>query len=383
MMKVVFFSLVLNHHQACLADVFYDLLGKDYFFVETGRCTDQKGSTDDYSTRPYILKSWASKLLYSKAMELALTADACVFDGVEALPFEKERVRRGLLSFDTSERYLKRGLLNLASPVILKMILTYHFAGWYKKPIYKLCMSAYAANDHYHLFSYKDKCYKWGYFTYVDEKFKLDVPGSGTAKPLKAELMWCARFLKWKHPELPVLLASRLRREGYDFVIDMYGDGIEWGKTKQLACQLGVTDVVNFRGNVPNSQILEAMRSHDIFLFTSDKNEGWGAVLNESMSNGCAVVGSNAIGSVPYLINDGTNGLVFQSGDIDSLYEKVTLFINNTVLRDKCRIEAVNTMQKLWSPQNAAKSFLSLIDNLSSGCDTAITEGPCSKALPV
>jgi glycosyltransferase involved in cell wall biosynthesis len=58
----------------------------------------------------------------------------------------------------------------------------------------------------------------------------------------------------------------------------------------------------------------EAVRDHmeaaDIFLFTSDFNEGWGAVLNESMNSACAVVASHAIGSVPFLLKDGENGFI-------------------------------------------------------------------------
>lgn len=383
MVKVVYYSLVLNHHQVYLADAFYDLLGKDFFFIETSNCLDNKGSTDVFNARPYLIKSWASDELFREAMNLALTADVCVFDGIEALPFERERVRRGLLSFDTSERYLKRGLLNIVSPVILKMILTYHLESWHKKPIYKLCMSAYAANDHYCLFSYKDKCYKWGYFTNVDECFSVNVPKYGGKKSSCLKIMWCARFLNWKHPELPIMLASRLKNEGYFFILDMYGDGPEMEKTRRLADKLDVAELVHFCGKVPNSQIVKAMRNHDIFLFTSDKNEGWGAVLNESMSNGCAVVGSNEIGSVPYLIIDGVNGLAFKSGNIDSLFDKVITFINHPEMREKCRIEAVKTMQEKWSPRNAARNLLTLIDCLKNGKDTVISEGPCSKALPV
>lgn len=48
------------------------------------------------------------------------------------------------------------------------------------------------------------------------------------------------------------------------------------------------------------SEVRSYMEKADIYLFTSDFNEGWGAVLNESMNSGCAVVASHAIGSVPF-----------------------------------------------------------------------------------
>lgn len=138
-MKLVFYSLILNHHQACVADEFYKILGDDYAFVETAECHDNKGATADYSKRPYLVKAWNGETEYSKAMRMALEAELCVFGGYEALPFEKARVKRGLLSFDMGERMLKRGWLNLASPRILKMVMAYHLGGWSKKPIYKLC----------------------------------------------------------------------------------------------------------------------------------------------------------------------------------------------------------------------------------------------------
>lgn len=176
-MQLVFYSLVLNHHQAPIADALYELLGDDYMFVETSNLSDAKGAKEDYSKRAYLLRAWESESAYTKAMALAQTAECCVFSGVQALPFQKERMRLRKLSFDMSERWLKRGLPNLFSPAILKMFLAYHLGGWRKKPLYKLCCSAFAAADQYKVGTYHKRCYKWGYFTRVE---KVDVETSGT-----------------------------------------------------------------------------------------------------------------------------------------------------------------------------------------------------------
>lgn len=55
-------------------------------------------------------------------------------------------------------------------------------------------------------------------------------------------------------------------------------------------------------------KVREHMEDADIFLFTSDYNGGRGAVLNESMNSGCMVAASHAIGSVPFLLEDGKRG---------------------------------------------------------------------------
>ena len=49
-------------------------------------------------------------------------------------------------------------------------------------------------------------------------------------------VMWCARMLKLKHPELPVKLAARLKQRGYRFVVDMFGNGEESDNIKALRC---------------------------------------------------------------------------------------------------------------------------------------------------
>ena len=131
---------------------------------------------------------------------------------------------------------------------------------------------------------------------------------------------------------------------------------------------------------MPNAEVLQQMRQHDIFLFTSDKNEGWGAVANESMANGCCLVGSDAIGSVPYLVTDGATGMIFKSCDLDSLYEKVKYLLDNPEERQRMARDGQIRLQKVWSPENAAKSLLQLIDDLQHGRQTSILQGPCSKA---
>lgn len=181
-MKLVFYSIILNNHQANVADEFWGLLGNDYRFIELVEPNEEnaKGGTDDYASRSYLIKAWRTKTEWQEAMRLACSAEVCVFSGLPALPFEKERMKKGLLSFDMSERWLKRGWVNLFSPVILRMWLAYKMGGWRKKPLYKLCCSAFAAADQYKVGTFNGRCYKWGYFTQVE---KNNVETSGAAHP--------------------------------------------------------------------------------------------------------------------------------------------------------------------------------------------------------
>ena len=147
-----------------------------------------------------------------------------------------------------------------------------------------------------------------------------------------------------------------------------------------MVTRLGLDDVVRFHGAIPNDQVLKEMRRHKIFLFTSDRFEGWGAVANEAMSQGCALVGSDAIGSVPYLIDQCLNGMIFKSGDVNSLTDCVKALITNQSLLEDIRYNAIKTMQTIWSPAVAARNLLQLIDDIKNGRPCSIEAGPCSIA---
>lgn len=398
-MKLAYYVNYINHHRIVLAEEFYKLLGDDFVLIAT-RPFDPKElkGGEDYSKRTYCLLAAESDVNYALAMKYAREAEICSFSTAASV-FAIERAKHGRkdgVVFETGERWLKKGLINLLSPRLLKWWWTYQII-YRKAGFYKLCASAYAATDHYNMLTYRNRCYKWGYFT------RVETSGCETAVEASTDvstaevtpLMWCSRFLLLKHPELPILMAGRLKENGYKFHLDMYGEGEYRGKAETMVESLNLSDVVSFHNNRPNDEILADMRKHEIFLFTSDRNEGWGAVANESMANGCVLVASDAIGSTPYLVKEGVNGLGFKSAKttssfnnpdmvaLNSLCEKVMWLLEHPERRLEMRKSAVRIIHDFWSPRVAAKNLLQLASDLKTLGDTSIKEGPCSKALPI
>lgn len=381
-MKLVFITNYIHHHQIPLADEFYRLLGDDYKYIATDALPDWliKGGYDPSISRPYVIRAYENDLNRRDAKQLVNDADVVIV-GSAPEEYVEKRIEAGELTFRYSERWFKKKPWFLSGPHAWFNLWHDHIR-YRNKPVYMLAASAYTCRDVNAVGAYKNKVFKWGYFTKVED-FPLEASANFCASSEEAEvhIMWCARFLRWKHPELPIMLAKRLKANGYKFVLDMYGSGMELEPTKRLASELGVLDVVHFLGNLPNDEILKQMRRHEIFLFTSDKNEGWGAVLNESMSNGCAVVASNMIGAVPFLVEDGVNGLIFQSESIASLESKVESLLTNQKFRQRLAENAVVTMRTLWSPNNAAQQFLQLVQAINNQDINSIAKnGPCSQA---
>ena len=379
-MKLVFFCNYLNHHQVLVADELYRLLGSSSAFVATLRRNEKElQGGADYSSRPYCILAAESAESHERALDYARTADVCVFGACSQEYAVCRAVHHpGGLSFECGERWLKRGWLNVLSPVLRAWWLNYH-KHYRKANFFKLCSSSFAAKDDNRLGAYRGRHFKWGYFTDVDDDFVVETSVDAYTTEI-TPLMWCSRFLLWKHPELAVRMAQRLKQYGYRFVLDFYGSGEAERKIHEMVERLGLGAVVRFYGAMPNGQVLQEMRRHKIFLSTSDRYEGWGAVANESMSQGCALVGSDAMGSVPYLIEHRRNGMIFKSGNVDSLTACVRELLDNSSLLDSIRHEAVKAMQTMWSPKVAAHNLLQLIDDLKSGRSCSITEGPCSIA---
>lgn len=383
-MTIAFFSNFINHHQVHLSDELYRIAEGNYYFIENKQMPESfhKTGYPDYTSRPYVIQAWKNIELYKKSLNLAKTVDVALFDGSDSLVYEITRYKsdRKLLSFEISERWCKRGIINYLSPRFLKWYIQYLIKFRYCN-VRKLCCSAYLPNDMYKVGAFKGKCYKWAYLTKTDT-INIDKIIESRPKDI-IRIMWCARFIDWKHPEFVVEAAKTLKEQRYNFIINMYGGGDMVEKIRRFINDNNLHDVVNLKGNVPNDEIHNEMRKHHIFLFTSDRNEGWGAVANEALSNGCAVVGDECIGSIPFLVEHGKNGRIYKTQNIDSLIQQLSYYFDHKESLDSnCRM-AYRTMVDIWTPLTAANNLMVLINSLLNGSDNPIKDGPCSKAYPI
>lgn len=389
-MTIALYSVVLNHHQAPIADELYSRIGDDFVFVETSSLVDNKGAEINFSLKPYLLQAWKNEESFSMALRLALEADVCIF-GADSQQFAVHRAKNNPngLSFEYGERWLKHGFINVFSPRLIKW--RWNYMRYYRKSnFYKLCASAFAKRDDEQLGCYKGRHYKWGYFIQIVED-KIGDIYPDISQIGVPQIMWCSRFLMLKHPEIPIYMAKRLQDDGYRFHLNMYGDGEYRRKTETVIHDLGLEQCVTLFGNVVNDEVQIAMKKNDIFIFTSDMHEGWGAVANESLSNGCALLASDEVGSSSYLIKNGYNGYLFHGPSantsfhnpdyisIDDLTIKIRGLLDNRDRLIEMKKNAIESM-KIWSPRNAVRNLLQLIDDLENNRENSIVTGPCSNA---
>ncbi len=374
---IVFISNFLNHHQFPVADAMYRQTNGEYRFIETIETFGwiSKSGYPKYDNIPWLVRAWTSPEKLAEAERLVVESDVVMTNGTDYLHWIKRRLDEGRLTFDVGERWLKRGLLNLLSPRLLKFQYYYH-RYFYNKPIYRLNCSGFAAEDMIFMRSFKERMFRWGYFPAVSGVPIDDILSQ--RKNRFVRIISIARFIPLKHHEHQIELAVRLKNKGMRFSIDMYGSGPEEKKIAAMISKFGLEDYVRLCGNLPNDKLMEELRAHDIMIFTSDRNEGWGAVVNEAMGNGCTLVVSSAIGAVPYLVKDGENGMVYNDGDINDLTDKAQLLIEDKALSQKLARAAYKTITEDWSAEVAASNFIKLVKGINQGNRNIIKEGPCS-----
>ena len=378
-MKISFFSNFLNDHQMPLCQEFLKDSQIDFVFVAFEPIAKERLDLGfkDMNKNNFVLRVYDGENEAKMAMKLCMESDIVIL-GSAPEKYIKERMKKGLLTFRYSERIYKKGLYHFFSPRAMFNLYRNH-RKFSNKPLYLLCASAFTSMDFARSGAYKNKAYKWGYFPEVK---KYENINTVIENKKQNTLLWAGRFIDWKHPEKAIEVTRRLKAEGYVFALNMIGSGAREDDIKALISKYSLQDCVCILGSMSPEKVREYMESSQIFLFTSDRNEGWGAVLNESMNSGCAVVASSAIGSVSFLIKDGENGLIYRDDDLDDLYNKVKYLLDNPE-KSKCfGEEAYKTLCEEWNAENAAKRFIDLAQAIINGENTPdiFDNGVCSKA---
>lgn len=375
-MKICFVSNFMNHHQQPVADELYRLLGEDFLWVATTPADPEriKLGYDDLNNKfPYILRTYI-KEEYEKAYNRCITCD-CLIVAYEFGDIIKRRMELNLLTFICTERICKKSILQMLSPYNYMSTLI-HFTRFRKKPLYLLSIGEYAAKDFDLSFSFPNKKYRWGYFTDVPQ-LSNDVHSKwNNEKPL---VFWASRFIDWKHPEYIVFAAEQLKEEGILCQFEMAGCGDMFNDIEQMIKKKNLSDYIKLLGPQNHKTIRQKMLASNIFCLTSNRQEGWGAVVGEALASDCIVISSKKTGASSSLIIDGKSGILFKDNCYKDFYLKLREEIINFKKHHHIAIEAYNTMFECWNPETAAERLILLIECLLNNMKSPFTLGPCSK----
>lgn len=384
-MKVIFISNFLTHHQVPFCLEMQKKLGDDFKFVSTVKIFQWRldmGFEDLDKKYDFVVRAYENDEMYKKAQKLATESDVAII-GSTVDDLIVERLKQDKLTF----RYRSRVFIfpdgfwkTIFNKEKLKLFYDRHIKFRKNKNLYMLCANAYGAKDFKRLGLYKNKTYEWGYFLETNN-YDIEKLLKEKQQKKEVEIIWVARFIKWKHPEVVIKLAKELRKENVEFKIKMLGTGKLIEKIKKEVTKNDLSGQIEIVGQVPSSKVKDYMEEADIFIGTSDSQEGWGVVVNEAMNAGCAIVANRRMGSVPILIKDGENGYTYDK--YPELKEKVEYLIKNAEARSKLGKNAYLYITQKWTSTIAANNLIKLFESILYGKEFDVKDGPASKQTKI
>ncbi|QYF84825.1 glycosyltransferase family 4 protein [Brevibacterium sp. PAMC21349] len=382
-MRIIFISNYMNHHQLPMSDALYNILGEgNYYFIQTEPIEEERlnmGWHQDFN-RKYLIDVSRSTIKKEYSRKLANMADVVIIGACKKpLFYIAERNKNCKITFRYSERLLKKSLLQFFSSKRKKVMHELYKANFNPNE-YLLCASAYTAFDFSLYGLYKNKMLKWGYFPKTIQYNVKDLMAKKQHDVIR--ILWVGRYIDWKHPEDAIKAVAQLSVKNYH--LSLIGTGPMKAKLESLIKINKLESNVTVLSAMSPEEVRGYMEISNIFLFTSDYNEGWGAVLNEAMNSGCTVIASHAAGATPFMIEHGKNGIIYKSGDIKGITKILDRLLKNQDETKRIGEEAHNTIVNVWNAENASSRLIDFCTELINNNQSLnIMDGPCSKTIAI
>lgn len=352
-MNVAIISNHMNYHQLPLAEAFIERVST-FVFIACGPkpANSFKSGKTNMDSLPFVIRAYESKEQYNLAMDFVLNVADIVIFGSGNNDFVKNLNAKKKAFFYYGEHGCKTILTSLKFQISFPLK---HYKAS-RNGSFFLCSSYYAAKEVLHSGLFKNRLFCWGYFPNgsIGKERKSYYPSIG--KPVLT-LLFAGRCLKLKRPKLVIDALNRFIKNGLPCKLLFLSNGPYIHDVKKYADKLGVSQYISFMDMVSPDEVSNHMMKADVFIFSSNHREGWGAVLNEAMSAGCCCLASTKAGSTGFLIQNRKNGLVFASKK--QLLDCVDLLSSDTSLIGQLGLAAKSTIEKTWNANVAVNNLLS------------------------
>ncbi len=379
-MVISFFTRYATHHVLPWCERLYELTDGNFYLIETEAFPQfriDQGYEDWGRKLDWCINAVTDPDGEEKALALAVNSDVVIFGGgsyrYQDLRFEDP----SKLSFKMKERLYKDGFEKMTVPDVIQKMYKKH-GQYVDKNLYYLCAGTYTAYDvHYQGFE-EHRLLKWGYFppTTIHDLDKFSCVQKNSY-----EMLWIGNMESNKMPEVILPVLKSLRTNGYPVNLTYIGSGEHLEMLKKTVSDLNIQEYVTFQDNIPWYTVREKMYEADICLCTSNYAEGWGAVISESMNEGCITVASYASGASCYLIENGKNGFLYEHENPAELESVLAYIIDHFEEMGQVRKNAYRTLTEEWTGKNAGERLYHTIYHLSKGNRLPLyPDGICSMA---
>ena len=361
-MKVLYAGKNINHHQVPFVKSLMDILGSEnvrYSSLKMIEPERLKMGFEQYHG-DWLIDAIKQRDLFIKWWN---QADVVITNNREYDNLIEQRLKKGQLVFLTSERWFKEpeGLIRLFHPHILSLVLKYRKLSKYPD-LYYLPQGHFAYYDVERFGILRNRAFSFGYLTPNQTEKQKDC---NVIDKKRLNIIWAGSLIKLKRVDLLAKAFCKIHKRFPNTFLTIVGEGPERDNVLSILKKGDTTNSYKVMDFVGNAELRSIMNAADVYVFPSNGAEGWGAVINEAMSEGCAVILSNKVGAIS-MIKHKQNGLIFENGSEESLCEALVELCQDTKYLQTLQMKAIETIENEWNPDIAAKRFIELCSNLPS-----------------
>jgi colanic acid/amylovoran biosynthesis glycosyltransferase len=173
-----------------------------------------------------------------------------------------------------------------------------------------------------------------------------------------------------------------LRRQGYDAVVHLVGEGPERAELERLANSLGVAAAVRFHGVLSGRPLRRLLEQAHVFAMPSVQlqsglTEGIPVAVMEAMAVGVPVVASSVSG-MPELVIDDVTGLLVPPADEEALAAAVRRLIDQPGLSERLSTSARQLVAEEFDLRQTTRQLEGLfLESLVTATEPGgVTSGP-------
>jgi L-malate glycosyltransferase len=145
------------------------------------------------------------------------------------------------------------------------------------------------------------------------------------------------------------------------------GDGSQKEYLRKLAKEIGIENLVLFKGFVNYSDVPELISSLDICVIPSIlDSESFGVAAVEASASGKPVIASDA-GGLPEVIENDVTGIIVKPKSPQSIAEAIIYLIKNPEIRKRYGINGRKRVEELYNWENNVTQMLGIYRNVLNG----------------
>lgn len=166
------------------------------------------------------------------------------------------------------------------------------------------------------------------------------------------------RLERQKNQKMLIDAFSEFYKTHPDYRLRFFGRGSQESELKARVENLGLTDAVDFVGNV--NDVHHQIRNASLFVMTSDF-EGLSNALLEAMMMGLPCISTDCAGS-DEIIDDGESGIIVKRGNVSALTEAMNKIVNDNSLAERYANEAHKRVEERFNAETVCKKWREIVE---------------------